>query len=586
MLYRHRDDAAVRHAFRVACGPRFHGAGRAADPGAGEAGGAHRRGRRAPSGPLLGRLFQQHLLGGEAGAHRDRAGRAVDLHGRRGAASSRRTLFGDLSRTRLLLVGVGEMVELAATYFVAQRPRRSWSPTARSRAARNSPSASAAEAIALAELPARLARVRHRRHRHRLDAADPRQGPGRARAQGAPAPPDVHRRFRRAARRRGRGRRRSRTSSSTPSTTWATIVQRGRASARRAAVAEAEAIVERQVSDVPRVAGRARRGPRDRRAAPARRRSTARPSSPRRAARLARGEDPARGRSRRSPRASPTSSCTTRRQALSRAAEGEREALARAIETLYPRRSTERDAARAMKPSIAAKLASLDARLKEIDARLSDPGRRRRPRRASASSRRSAPRSTRSSRLFGEYRKAEGDLAAAEEMAKDPADARLRRGRDPRGARRASRRSRPSCRSMLLPRDPNDERNLFLEIRAGTGGDESALFAGDLFRMYTRFAERNRWQVEVVSESRGRRGRLQGGHRAHRRQRRLLAAQVRIRRPPRAARARDRDAGPHPHLGRDGRGDARGRRRVRRGASIPPTCASTPSARAAPAAST
>ncbi len=50
---------------------------------------------------------------------------------------------------------------------------------------------------------------------------------------------------------------------------------------------------------------------------------------------------------------------------------------------------------------------------------------------------------------------------------------------------------------MLLPKDPNDERNIFLEIRAGTGGDESALFAGDLFRMYARFAERNRWQVEI-----------------------------------------------------------------------------------------
>jgi peptide chain release factor 1 len=57
--------------------------------------------------------------------------------------------------------------------------------------------------------------------------------------------------------------------------------------------------------------------------------------------------------------------------------------------------------------------------------------------------------------------------------------------------------------TMLLPRDPNDDKNLFLEIRAGTGGDESALFAGDLFRMYTRFAERNRWQVELVSESPG-----------------------------------------------------------------------------------
>src|SRR5437667_5236019 len=54
---------------------------------------------------------------------------------------------------------------------------------------------------------------------------------------------------------------------------------------------------------------------------------------------------------------------------------------------------------------------------------------------------------------------------------------------------------------VLLPRDPDDERNVFLEIRAGTGGDESALFAGELFRMYARFAERNRWQVEIVSES-------------------------------------------------------------------------------------
>jgi peptide chain release factor 1 len=54
---------------------------------------------------------------------------------------------------------------------------------------------------------------------------------------------------------------------------------------------------------------------------------------------------------------------------------------------------------------------------------------------------------------------------------------------------------------MLLPKDANDERNIFLEIRAGTGGDESALFAGDLLRMYTRFAERNRWQIEMVSES-------------------------------------------------------------------------------------
>jgi peptide chain release factor 1 len=56
-------------------------------------------------------------------------------------------------------------------------------------------------------------------------------------------------------------------------------------------------------------------------------------------------------------------------------------------------------------------------------------------------------------------------------------------------------------RKALLPRDPNDDKNLFIEIRAGTGGDESALFAGDLFRMYTRYAERQGWQVELISES-------------------------------------------------------------------------------------
>jgi len=55
----------------------------------------------------------------------------------------------------------------------------------------------------------------------------------------------------------------------------------------------------------------------------------------------------------------------------------------------------------------------------------------------------------------------------------------------------------------LLPKDPNDDRNIFLEVRAGTGGDESALFAGDLIRMYSRYAERQGWQVEVIAESPG-----------------------------------------------------------------------------------
>ncbi|MDE2087454.1 MAG: PCRF domain-containing protein, partial [Xanthomonadaceae bacterium] len=59
---------------------------------------------------------------------------------------------------------------------------------------------------------------------------------------------------------------------------------------------------------------------------------------------------------------------------------------------------------------------------------------------------------------------------------------------------------------LLLPKDPRDEANLYLEVRAGTGGDEAAIFAGDLFRMYVRHAESRRWHVEVLSEHAGEHG--------------------------------------------------------------------------------
>ena len=117
---------------------------------------------------------------------------------------------------------------------------------------------------------------------------------------------------------------------------------------------------------------------------------------------------------------------------------------------------------------------------------------------------------------------------------------------------------------MLLPTDPNDEKNLFLEIRAGTGGDESALFAGDLFRMYSRFAERNRWQVELISESAGDAGGFKEviarivGQGAYSRLK-FESGGHRVQRVP-----GHRDAGPHPHLGGHGGGDAGGRRRERR----------------------
>ncbi len=63
-----------------------------------------------------------------------------------------------------------------------------------------------------------------------------------------------------------------------------------------------------------------------------------------------------------------------------------------------------------------------------------------------------------------------------------------------------------SLQTLLLPKDPNDDNNIFLEIRAGTGGDEAAIFSGDLFRMYSSYAESQRWKVEVLSKSEGEHG--------------------------------------------------------------------------------
>src|SRR5205823_274221 len=94
------------------------------------------------------------------------------------------------------------------------------------------------------------------------------------------------------------------------------------------------------------------------------------------------------------------------------------------------------------------------------------------------------------------------DLAAAQEMQRDP-EMRAFADEEARESRATMARLEEELQRALLPRDPDDDRNAFLEIRAGTGGDESALFAGDLFRMYMRFAERNRWQVETISESLG-----------------------------------------------------------------------------------
>jgi peptide chain release factor 1 len=152
-----------------------------------------------------------------------------------------------------------------------------------------------------------------------------------------------------------------------------------------------------------------------------------------------------------------------------------------------------------MKPSIAAKLAQLTNRLEELNHLLAtetataDMDQYRRLAREHAEI-------TPVVELYQHYVKSEGDLQAAQEMSTEPsmrefAESEIKQTRE----RLAG--LEQDLQKKLLPKDPNDERNIFLEVRAGTGGDESALFASELFRMYSRYAERNRWQVEVISQS-------------------------------------------------------------------------------------
>ncbi|MDP3253243.1 MAG: peptide chain release factor 1 [Hydrogenophaga sp.] len=102
--------------------------------------------------------------------------------------------------------------------------------------------------------------------------------------------------------------------------------------------------------------------------------------------------------------------------------------------------------------------------------------------------------------VFNRYLQRESDAASAKDMLND-ADMAEMAQEEIKSAEADLELLDVELQQLLLPKDPDDERNAFVEIRAGTGGDESALFAGDLARMYTRYAERQRWQVEIVSES-------------------------------------------------------------------------------------
>jgi len=108
---------------------------------------------------------------------------------------------------------------------------------------------------------------------------------------------------------------------------------------------------------------------------------------------------------------------------------------------------------------------------------------------------------------YREFRKVQDDLEGAQALLKDSdADLREMAEEEVASAREQLVVLEERLQRMLLPRDPNDGRNVFLEVRAGTGGDEAAIFAGDLFRMYSRYAERQGWRVEILSESVGEHG--------------------------------------------------------------------------------
>ena len=108
---------------------------------------------------------------------------------------------------------------------------------------------------------------------------------------------------------------------------------------------------------------------------------------------------------------------------------------------------------------------------------------------------------------FQAYRALEAELETAQQMAADPDPSmRAMAAEEVQRLGGALTHSEADLRTMLIPRDPRDEKSIFLEVRAGTGGDEAAIFAGDLLRMYTRYAQARGFNTEIISESLGEHG--------------------------------------------------------------------------------
>ena len=159
-----------------------------------------------------------------------------------------------------------------------------------------------------------------------------------------------------------------------------------------------------------------------------------------------------------------------------------------------------------MKTSIRSKLESLSERLQEVSALLADPATMSTAGRFRDLSKEYAQIEP-VVKCFSNFQKAEADYASAQEMLKDSdPDVRAMAEDEMRAAQQRQAELELELQKLLLPQDPHDASNIFLEIRAGAGGDEAAIFAGDLFRMYSRYAERMRWQVEIISENPGEHG--------------------------------------------------------------------------------
>ena len=152
-----------------------------------------------------------------------------------------------------------------------------------------------------------------------------------------------------------------------------------------------------------------------------------------------------------------------------------------------------------MKDSLRQQFQRLALRLAELDATLADPGVASDMKRLRELGREQA-RAQAVVAMFDRYEQRERDLASARELLDDPEMAALAE-EEIAAAEADIARLHDELQTTLLPRDADDARNAFVEVRAGTGGDESALFAADLARMYLRFAERRGWRAEVMSES-------------------------------------------------------------------------------------